>query len=167
MLLLLLWCLLLCHACAEALAKALLPAYSEAGVTPQERAFVSAASVARLSAVLLALLELPPTQVADVAAGPPDACTQLHPAHAPWLSKPWPLDAVSTAALGDASADAAPWDDASIRHRQQLVERFPGLMGVPRTRNPFRLKHCPTAMLNAAEEAELLFVKNFYLWDRI
>lgn len=84
-----------------ALAQALLPPpYTEADVTPRERAFADAASVARLSAVLLSLLQTSDTEDAQ----PPDNQQQkmqhsssssshnyyvrLQQAHGPWLSKP-------------------------------------------------------------------------------
>jgi hypothetical protein len=115
--------LLLPAANAAALARALLLGYSAAGVAPHERALADAAIAARLSAVLLNLLEGDVQEQLDLAVGNNSRWGLLaQQRHRPWLSRPWPLDPADAALLaGAATADSA---DGI---RQQLQQRFPGL----------------------------------------
>jgi hypothetical protein len=139
--------LLLLAVRTEALARALLPGYSEDDVASHERAFADAASAARLSAVLLSLLE------ADILTGQLDTAKVgsgiyyglLQQRHAPWLAKPWALDPVDTAHGVSAGAEGA----ASIL--QQLQQRFPGL--ISDRREACGLEHIPSAMQAAASAA--------------
>jgi hypothetical protein len=146
--------LLLPAASTEALACALLPGYSEADVWPDERAFADAASAARLSEVLLNLLQadiLSPQQ-SDTAV---DADNYSHRArllqqrHAPWLSKPWPLDPVDKAFGPAAAADGA---KGAAKIRQRLRQRFPGL-GSRDRRGLCGLEHGPRTMQAAVTAA--------------
>jgi hypothetical protein len=146
--------LLLPAAIAEALACALLPGYRKADVDPHERAFAHAASAARLSAVLLGLVEADVQEQLDAA----QAYSRSHYTlllqrnQAPWLKKPWPLDPVDAADGAAAGARSA----ATTRQlvRQHLRQRFPGLRSRDK-RGMCGLEHCPSAMQAAASAAAL------------
>jgi hypothetical protein len=105
-------------------------------VTPQELAFVAAASTARLSAVMLTLLaEVPPEQLDAVKASGwrHDHFGMLQQRHAPWLSKTWPLDPVESDLAADCTRHsrrrrtAVQYALSAIKIKQQLLQRFPGL----------------------------------------
>jgi hypothetical protein len=137
-----------------ALAHALLPGYNEAGVAPHERAFADAASTARLSAVLLRLLEADRADIAerlDAAELGSDSHRRLlllqH--HAPWLMKPWALDPVDAAhgATVGAKGAAGMWEHLA----------FPGVTIYGR-RGMCGVEHCPRTMQRAASDAARDFV---------